>query len=478
MTSTLDPKASKVTSAVPTETSLLEEIKGTLRLALPISFGHIALMAMGLVDCALVGRISAKELAAVSMGHSISFAMTCPGMGVSLAIEPMASQAIGAGQPERAWNSYQAGLYAAIITSFPCMLLAVLGTMALPWMGVDAEIVPSAFTFVLVSLPSIPGRLVFMSSKSYLEAHGITRPVVWGGWIANIINFVFGYTLVFGDVGLKKLGMAPLGIPSLGCLGAAISMSVSYGFLSWFLWRASQIVRAGQGSKEARKTFRERWTLMKTCFRIGLPIGFQILTEVGMFSVVAVLAGRWGSETSAAHQIAISVASFTFMGVMGVSAATAIRVGRAIGAQEEKGPRRAGFVGLGTSLVYMSVCAGIFRLFPKELAQVFSPDMAVVVLAVPYIKVAATFQLADGLQSVASGALRGAADTKFAWLANVVCHWGIGFPVALLLAFWLGMGVVGLWWGLCTGLGAIAVVLCWRFVRLSSEKIQVISEGS
>jgi multidrug resistance protein, MATE family len=215
----------------------------------------------------------------------------------------------------------------------------------------------------------------------------------------------------------------------------------------------------------------ELWATTRKLLRIGIPIGMQVLTEVGVFSVVSLLAGRLGARTSSAHQIALGLSSLAYMGVLGMSAATAVRVGRAVGAREEGGPRRAGVVGLGLASLYMASTSLVFLLCAGPLARLFTPDAAVVASAVTLVHIAAAFQIADGLQGVAGGALRGAADTRFASWANVACHWGIGLPLAIVLAFVLGWGATGLWWGLTAGLVVVAGVLVRRFVLISGRHI-------
>jgi MATE family multidrug resistance protein len=162
------------------------------------------------------------------------------------------------------------------------------------------------------------------------------------------------------------------------------------------------------------------------------------------------------------------------MGVLGISSATAVRVGRAIGARDDGGPRRAGNVGLGLVVLYMSCCATVFVVFARPLAGIFTPDPAVQDIAVILIRIAAAFQLFDGLQGVAGGALRGAADTRFASWANVACHWFIGLPTAILFGLALGYGVRGMWWGLCTGLVVVSAVLTLRFRRISAGRIEAV----
>lgn len=450
-----------------------DEIRATLRLALPIAFAQVALMTMGLVDAALVGRISETDLSAVSIGNSLVFAMVCPAMGVTMAVEPLASQAVGARNLPRAWTSFQAGLVACFLLSIPTMLIAALSPLVLEPLGVDPGVVPAARLFVLARLPGMPMWLVFMSSKAYLEARGITRPLYLGGWFANGLNFVIASVLVFGDGALTKVGLPALGLPSLGSFGAGIGTSISNAFLAGFAlftaWKARP-----EGARLLSGDRDELRVQTRTLLRVGVPIGLQVLTEAGVFSLVSLLAGKLGARISAAHQIALGLASFTFMGVLGVSSATAVRVGRAIGAREDGGPRRAGLVGLCLSAGYMSVCAAVFLLFPRPLARIFTPDPAVLDVAEGLVRIAAVFQVADGIQGVAGGALRGMADTRFASWANVACHWGVSLPLALLLGFKLGHGAPGLWWALSVGLLLAAAALSIRFWRMSARRIEAL----
>jgi MATE family multidrug resistance protein len=170
----------------------------------------------------------------------------------------------------------------------------------------------------------------------------------------------------------------------------------------------------------------------------------------------------------------MGMASYTYMGVLGISSATAVRVGRAIGARDEHGPRRAWIVGEGLVVVYMGACGMAFLLLGEPIARIFTPDRGVVAVAVGLLRIAAAFQIFDGIQGVAGGALRGAADTRFASWANIACHWCIGLPLALLLAFALGEGAAGLWWGMLAGLLVVAGVLSARFWRISGRRIEAV----
>lgn len=446
------------------------ELRATLKLALPIAFAQVALMTMGLVDAALVGRVSSDGLAAVAIGNSLFFALTCPAMGVTFAVEPLASQAVGAGDPARAWAAFRAGLIGSLLLSIPTILVIVASTYTLTPAGVDPAIVPTSRAFMIARLGGVPSWLVYMAAKAYLEARGITRPLLVGAWLTNVINLVVCSLLVFGDGALTYVGLPAMGLRGHGAVGAGVATTAANLCIAGYALLACHRVRP-EGARLFARVSDEDHEYVQKLMKVGVPIGFQLLTEVGVFALVSVLAGRLGAFPLAAHQIALGLASYTFMGVLGVSGATAVRVGRAIGANEEGGPRRAGMVGFGVVLVYMVLCATVFLTAPRLLSVLFSRDPRVLDIAVPLIRVAAFFQLADGIQGVAGGALRGAGDTRFASYANVVCHWGIGLPLAALFGLFLGHGAEGLWWGLSAGLYAVALVLFLRFLRVTRRTI-------
>jgi multidrug resistance protein, MATE family len=446
------------------------ELRATLKLALPIAFAQVALMTMGLVDAAFVGRVSSDGLAAVAIGNSLFFALACPAMGVTFAVEPLASQAVGAGDQARAWAAFRAGLIGSLLLSVPTMLVVVAASYLLGVAGVDPTIVPTSRAFMIARLGGVPSWLIYMAAKAYLEARGVTRPLLVGAWLTNIVNVVVCSLLVFGDAALVYVGLPAVGLVGHGAVGAGVATTAANLCIAGYALLACYRVRP-EGARLFARVSTEDREYVRKLLHVGVPIGFQLLTEVGVFALVSVLAGRLGAFPLAAHQIALGLASFTFMGVLGVSGATAVRVGRAIGASEAGGPRRAGLVGFGVVLVYMVLCATVFVAAPRALSVLFSRDESVLAIAVPLLRVAAFFQLADGIQGVAGGALRGAGDTRFASWANVVCHWGIGLPLAALFGLHLGYGAVGLWWGLCIGLYAVALVLFLRFLQVTRREI-------
>jgi MATE family multidrug resistance protein len=449
------------------------EIRETLRLAVPIAFAQVALMTMGLVDAAFVGRVSDHDLSAVSIGNALFFAIVCTPMGVTMAVEPLASQAVGAGDPRRAWNSFRAGLVACLLLSIPSMVAVALSPLVLGPMKIDPEVVPSATRFALARIPGVPLWLIFMSAKAYLEARGLTRPLLVGGWAANVINLGVVAVLVLGDRALTWANLPALGLPALGSLGAGIGTGVANLILAAIALGAAWSARP-DGAHLFSGDREELVRMTRALIKVGVPIGFQVLTEAATFVLLTLVAGRLGAATSAAHQIAMGMASYTYMGVLGIGSATAVRVGRAVGAGEEGGPRRAFLVGEGLVALYMSACALAFLLFARPIARLFTPDPGVIEVAILLLHIAAAFQIFDGIQGVAGGALRGAADTRFASLANVACHWCVGLPLALVFTFTLNLGAAGLWWGMLAGLSAVSVVLAGRFWRISGRRIEAI----
>jgi len=211
---------------------------------------------------------------------------------------------------------------------------------------------------------------------------------------------------------------------------------------------------------------------------VGLPLGLQLGAETGVFALVSVLMGRMGTESMAGHQVALQIASFTYAATLGIGAATSVQVGRAIGRQDAAATRFAGLAGISLGAVYMVGNALLMWWFPETLARLMTSDATVIPSAVTLITIAAVFQVADGVQSVASGALRGAGVTRFSFVANVLGHWLVGVPVGALFGYGLGWGAPGLWWGLTAGLAAVALSLGLKFESLSRKPVARLQENA
>lgn len=440
------------------ESSTRAEAATIVRLAAPIALAQFAITALGLVDVAVLGHSSAAELGGAAIGRSIAFVAVALGLGAAGALEPLASQAVGAGEPLTAWRALRATLWGCVIVWAPSAVLAYASTWALVPLGIEPDLVPIARAFLLPQLPGMLLFSIFLAAKTYLQAHKATMPSVVAAGVANLVNLVVCNVLVRGDEALVALGIGPIGLPRLGAFGAGLASTISSLVLAGWVLVAAYRQRP---RVDAERAPAHAIGVVKV-LRLGAPVGFQLLAEIGVFSFVAVIAGRLGKVPVSAHQIAIGLSSFTFMGVLGISGASAVRVGHAIG--EGRSPRTAGLVGIALGAGFMAVCAAMFVVFPRPLVALFTQDPATAELAARLLLVAAAFQLFDGIQGVAAGALRGAADVRFPFVVNVAAHWFVGLPLALFLAFGLGWGAPGLWWGLLVGLALVAAALLWRFV--------------
>jgi multidrug resistance protein, MATE family len=437
-----------------------EELRALVALSWPITIAQLLTMGMGLVETAIVGRVSTTELAGVAIGRSVAFAASMIAFGVVSGLEPLASQAVGAGEMDRAWAGLVTTLKAVLAMWAPLMIVSLALSFLFEPLGIEHAIAVRARAYEIGQAPGMALVVVYFSGKTYLQAHGKTRPALVGAVVANVVNVVVCNVLVRGDEALAAVGLHGIGLPRLGALGAGMAFSVACVVLAAFVLVASWRIRP------AVRTARVPLALS---LGLGVPIGLQLLAEVGVFTVGAVLVGRFGPAATSAHQVAIGLASFTYMGALGVSGATAVRVGYAVG--QARSPRRAGFLGIGLGAAFMSVGALTFALVPGPLVRVFTEDADTVKLGTTLLLIAAAFQLFDGIQAVAAGALRGAGDVRFPFVANVGAHWAVGFPLACLFGFVLGFGVRGIWWGLTSGLVCIALLLGARFVAISGRAI-------
>ncbi len=414
---------------------------------------------MSLVDTAAIGRVSVDDLAGAGIGRSVGFATMVVGMGVAAGLEPLAAQAIGAGEHGRAWQGFVTNLRATLLV-WPVSLAAAFAvTLALPAVGLDAAVVSRVRLYLVGQAPGFAAMMAFGSAKTFLQTHGRTTPALVGSVVANVINVPASNLLVRGDGALRAVGLRPRGLPALGALGGGIAFSIAMFVLLAFVAFAALEHRAKGGARIP----------LATAYRLGLPAGLQMFAEVAVFTLVALLSGALGPEVASAHHIAIGLASFTFMAAMGVGGATSVRVAYAIGAGTS--PRRPGVVGIALGAAAMSFGAVAFAVAPHALAAVFTTDARVIAIGVDLIRIAAFFQIFDGVQAVAAGALRGAGDVRFPFMANVFAHWLVGFPAAMVLGFTLRQGARGLWWGLTAGLVFVSFLLAGRFWILTRAAV-------
>ncbi|MCU0618358.1 MAG: MATE family efflux transporter [Gemmatimonadaceae bacterium] len=427
-----------------------EDLRALARLALPVVTVEVGLMTMATVDAMMVGHLSATALAATALASAWFHGTVVLAIGTLVGFEALLSQAVGAGDVRAYRLALQRGLVLAALLAVPFALLLWPTAPLLRAIGQPEEIIAPAARFTRISIAGIPPLLAFIVLRQALQARNRVRPVVLAILVANGVNAALNWLLVFGHLGLPALGTDGSAIASATARWALVVALVALARTDL----APHLVHREPGAAEPAALLR--------MLRLGVPVGVQYLLEVGVFAVVALLMGTLATRTLAAHQVAISLASLTFMIPLGIGAATSVLVGQAIGRDDAPGARRAAGAGLVLGALVMTVSATAFLTVPHALAALYVSDRAVIALAASFLPVAGLFQLFDGTQAVAGGALRGAGDTRAAMWANILGFWAIGLPLGLLLAFRLGHGPAGLWWGLAIGLAAVALVLVVR----------------
>jgi MATE family multidrug resistance protein len=439
------------------------EIATQLRLAGPVVLAQLGMMAMGTVDTLMVGHIPGERaaelaLAAVGIGNVLFFAVGSFAIGVLMALDPVVSQALGAGDRRAVSLGVQRGLLLAAVLSALVALPLAFTEPLLRALGQPPEVVPLAADYLAAVAPSVPLFLGFALLRQVLQAMGHLRPMLLAVGVANLANVFFNWALIYGRAGLPELGAVGSG------WATSLSRVVMIGLLLWFSFeRLRPHLRPWSPQVFSLAPL---WRMV----RLGVPIGLQVSLEFWAFGLVAVLMGRLGSLEQAAHQVAINLASLSFMVPMGVSAAASVRVGFNVGRGDGAAVRRSAAVSLLLGVGAMAGSALLFLVWPTPLAALYSEDGAVVALAASLLPLAAAFQLFDGTQVVALGCLRGAGDTLVPMAINLFGYWVVGLPVGLWLTFPRELGPYGLWWGLVVGLAVVATVLALRLrFRLAGE---------
>jgi MATE family, multidrug efflux pump len=439
------------------------DFRAMLRLAFPVAAVQLGVMAMGVIDTVMVGHLSPTALASAALGNLYFFVAGIFGQGTLMALDPVISQAVGAQDEAAVSRAIQRGLVLSLaLTVFTCaMFLPVQWVLTL--LRQPAETIPDAAAYVRVAIPGVFPFYAFIVFRQSLQAMGRVAPVLWTVLLANALNAGLNWVFIYGN----------LGAPALGVAGSSIATSISRWSMALLL-----LGFGGRQLSHHLTPWRQETGAVRPLtrmLRLGIPIGLQYFLEYGAFAAAALLMGVLGTTQMAAHQIAINLASFTFMVPLGVSSATAVLVGQAIGAGDEARARRAAMAGIAIGTSFMCASALAFRLFPGGLARSYTTDAVVVALAATLIPIAGVFQVFDGIQAVAAGVLRGIGDTHAPAIINVVGFWLIGLPVSWVLAFRMGGGAVGLWWGIVVGLGAVATILLARVrVRLARSMRRVI----
>lgn len=442
--------------------SFKEHFRKNFQLAYPVMLGHLGHVMVGVADSIMVGQIGSAPLAAASLANGIFVVLLTFSIGFSSAITPLTALADGENNLSKAAQYFNHGFILNATIGILFSLLFVFGAPVLRLLNQPEDVVTLALPyFRVVSLSLIP-FMFFQTAKQFIEGLSQTRQAMYIIVLSNLLNILLNYLLIFGK----------LGFPALGLMGAGIATLISRVLMAIIMniylvksKRYRQYLQNFSFRKFSRPIFRQ-------ISRIGLPTGFQYIFEVGAFSMAVVLMGWLGETEQAAHQIAINLASISYMLAAGIAAAATIRVGNQLGRRDKATLRAAGFTSYLMSVALMATAALIFITSRYFLARLYIDDQAVVDLAAQLLIIAAFFQLSDGIQVVGLGALRGMADVKIPTLITLVAYWILGLPVGYVLAFVVGWGPHGIWIGLLIGLTAAAVLLSIRFHYVSNRIIK------
>ncbi|MEM7583138.1 MAG: MATE family efflux transporter [Acidobacteriota bacterium] len=441
------------------------EINAVVRLATPVVVVQVGIMLLGTVDAMMLGRHSELALAAGALGNTVSFGLLCFPMGMLMVLDPLVAQAFGAGRHDRVGRHFKRGVMLAAVLTVPLSLAMWRTEWLLELVGQQPEVIDDSAAYLRTLIGGNLPFLLFIVVRQTLQAMSLVRPALVAIVIANAINVLANYTLIFGH----------FGFPALGVVGSAWATTLSR-WVMFLVLVASSWSRMRRYAGGSWSSAMKRSPLVQK-LRIGIPIGIQTSLEMWLFMAIALMMGNLGARELAAHQIALSLSALSFMMPVGISGAAATRVGNAIGRQDPDGARRAAAVCLALGAAVMSTSALTFWLAPELLSRLFTAETGVISVAVVLLPIAAAFQIADGLQVVSIGVLRGAADTRFPAAIALVGFWIIGLPLAAYLAYQVELGPRGLWWGITLALSSVALLLIARVrVRLAGPLTAVVDQ--
>jgi len=413
-------------------------------------------MTMGIVDTMMVGRLpnSAVAIGAVSLGGILVNVLAMFGSGLLVGLDTLVSQAFGAGQREDCHRSLLNGIYISFALA-PLLMAPVwfFGPL-LRRMGIAEDVIALAIPYSKALAWGTLPLLLYSAVRRCMQAMNIVRPIAFALVTANIINAAGNWILIYGK----------LGVPAMGAVGSGWSTAwariylsaVLVGYLLWYDYRHRTRLLHTPVEVELRR--------IRRLIALGLPTALQITLEIGVFALVTALIGRLGAVALASHQIALNTVSLTYMVPLGVSSAAAVRVGQAIGRKDPQGAGDAGGTAILLGASFMTLMGVALLLFPTWIARAFTPDETIIRSTILLLAAGAAFQLFDGIQTVATGALRGLGDTRTPMLCHFTAYWIIGLPLGSWLCFHLGWGAFGLWSGLSLALILIGIVLLlvWR----------------
>ena len=446
----------------------LQEVRALLRLAGPLIVNNLAIAGMQFADAVMAGRLGAEALAAVAVGGSVWFLGFTVMLGLMMAISPIAARHYGAGNPSLIGRYTRQGLWLSIVLGLSVFTFAQLFVEpALRFVSIAAEFRDLTVGYVRAIMFGAPAICAFLAFRFTTEGIGHTRPIMWASLFALVCNVFLNYVFIYGHFGAPALGAVGCGVASaitmwlimIG-LGAYVYLHPLYRPLEIFT-RVAPI----------------RIPVIKEIFSLGTPIALTITAEAGLFSAVSILMGTRGANIAAAHQIAINFAATMFMIPLALSSASTIRVGHALGAGNTAAARFGGATGIAMCAVFMTFTAVFLLVFRDAVVSLYTNDSDVQAIAISLLLMAAIFQVGDGVQIGAAGSLRGYKDTRVPMFINIFAYWFLAFPLAYVATITFRLEPQYTWAAFVLGLSVAAVLLTFRYARVSREYLGTDSES-
>ncbi|MBC8088526.1 MAG: MATE family efflux transporter [Phycisphaerae bacterium] len=441
------------------------DVREMARLAAPIVLINVGVQLMGVTDALMVGRLGGAAIAAVALGNFYFWNASVFGIGLLFALDPVVSQAVGAHDHEGVARGVQRGVILALIVSTIVSLMLLPGEALLGLLEQPAEVVPSTAEYARRRALGVLPFFLFTVWRQTLQAMGPVKPILWAALIGNVVNIIANWFLIFGNMGAPKLGVNGSGYATALAMWVMMLSLLTLGWkdlrTALVPWRRASIA----------------WAPVRRLLFIGAPIGVQWFFESFAFGLTALFMGWMGTPSLAGHEIALNMASLTYMIPLGFSGAAAAIVGRAVGRGDIAAAKRDAVAAILCSVGVMCISATGFVFAPEWLARRYTGELATLSVAVSLIPLAGAFQLFDGAQAVIGGVLRGTGDTRIPAILHLLAFWGVGVPLGAYLGFYTSLREQGFWWGLVAGLGAAAILqgtrLFYRFrgpiLRLKTE---------
>ncbi len=436
-----------------------KNINDNIQLAFPIMLGQVGHIIAGIVDSIMVGHISANHLAAGSFANSIYIIYFIFGLGIATGLTPLVGISYGEKKYKECGEYFKNGISSIMIIGFVLMIIMILTVHLLPFLGQSPIVVELAKPYFLISAYSLPFSILFSIIKQFTEGLGNTRPAMFSSIIFNILNVILNYLLIYGHYGFPRLELE-------GAAWATFIARFGMGFSLLFYVKLSKNY----------KIYLQKinWKLysinhIKKIFALGIPISVQFILEVASFSMGAIICGFVSPQALAAHQIAMSIASFTYLAASGIASAATISVSNYKGERNFLQLNRSVKASFVLVIIWMSMSALILIIFRYTISEFYVNEYDVIHLATNLLLIASFFQLFDGIQVTALGNLRGIEDVKMPTIISLISYWIISLPIGYVLGIVLKFGAVGIWYGFLIGLIFAAILLIIRLKYLLNK---------